>query len=58
MEDFQGGVPVSTDSSAFCMNIEEQRNKLSEAWRAAAALLSVKIEAPHYLKSPDGTEVK
>jgi len=40
------------------MNIEEQRNKLSEAWRAAAALLSVKIEAPHYLKSPDGKEVK
>jgi hypothetical protein len=40
------------------MSIDEQKEKLSEVWKTAASLLSIRAEAPYLLKSADGTEVK
>jgi hypothetical protein len=40
------------------MSTEEQKRKLSEVWKTAASLLSVRVESPYLLKGADGTEVK
>jgi hypothetical protein len=39
------------------MDLEAQRKRVIEAWRAAASALSIRIEAPYLLKTPDGREI-